>query len=354
MKRKFKISLLLISMILFFSCDYETHVINTVHEDGSVTRKVVVKNESHRTFEPDKFRVPIDSTWQTEIIIDVDENNDTTWILTAEKYFASVEEINAAYKTDSGSNRDLQRSAAFSKKFNWFTTIFRFSETVERILTVTCPMSDFLTDEELKFVYLPDKVREDLKNGPDSIRIKEMADTIEVKSEQWIWTTFARQWIEIFYDLFGDDPELRIDKEEMISKVPQFIQQLSDEESDSLAQFFIPVLGEEFYYTFETEIDSSVSVLEDTINIFLSVNNYDMEIRMPGRIIASNGYADTNPDSEESIGILWTVQGDYFLTEQYEMWVESQVPNYWAWIVTAVFVLFVITGLVVRSKKRKA
>jgi len=76
-----------------------------------------------------------------------------------------------------------------------------------------------------------------------------------------------------------------------------------------------------------------------------------MEIRMPGKIIASNGYADTNPDSLQTGGILWTVKDDYFLTEQYEMWVESQVPNYWAWIVTGVFVLFVITGMVVRAGK---
>jgi hypothetical protein len=352
MKRKVKISLIIISMIMFFSCGYETHVINTVHEDGSVTRKVTVKN-SEKKFEQDEFRVPIDSTWQTEISLDINENNDTTWILTAEKHFANVEEINAAYKADSGSNRFLERSAEFSKKFKWFTTIFRFSETVERILSVSCPMSDFFTDEELKFIYLPDNVREDLKNGPDSIRIKEMADTIEVKSEQWMWTSFAMQWIEIFYDLFGDNPELRIDKEEMKSKVPSFIEQLGNEESDDLAQFFIPILGEEFYHTFEIEIDSSVSVLEDIAETVMSVNDYDMEIRMPGTIIASNGYADTDPDSAESGGILWTVKGEYFMTEQYEMWVESQVSNYWAWIITALFIIFVITGFVIRSKKEK-
>ncbi len=353
MKRKIKIFLMFTFMIMLFSCDYEMLVINTVHEDGSVTRKVIVKNIDEN-FEPNNLRVPIDSTWQTEMTFDVNENNDTAWIFTAEKYFNNVEEINAAYKTDSGSNRELQRSAAFSKKFKWFTTIFRFSETVERIMTVTCPMSDFFTDEELKFIYLPDKVQEDLKNGPDSTMYKELTDTVDTKSEQWMWTNFARQWIEIFYDLFGDDPELRIDKEEMGSKVPLFVQQAIDNEGDSLAPFFIPILGEEFYYTYETEIDSSVSLLEDTINIFLSVNKYDMEIRMPGRIIASNGYAGTNPDSLESGGILWTVKGEYFLNEQYEMWVESQVPNYWAWIVTAVFILFVISGLVVRSRKGKS
>ncbi len=38
---------------------------------------------------------------------------------------------------------------------------------------------------------------------------------------------------------------------------------------------------------------------------------------------------------------------------KYEMWAESQVNNYWAWIISALFILFVITGFVIRSKKEK-
>ena len=351
MKRKFKITLTFLSMIMLFSCNYETHVINTVHEDGSITRKVTMKY-GMKDFDPKKFNVPIDSTWQTENTFDVNTKNDTLWILTAEKYFANVEELNKEYINDKGSNRALQRSAGFSKKFKWFTTVFRYSETIEKILTISCPMSDFLTDEELKFIYLPDNVQKGLKNSIDSLRIKEMTDTIEAKSELWIWTSFVRQWIEIFYDLFEDNPDLTIDREEMRLKESQAVRQLIEDDADE-DQLFISVLGEEFFYTFETEIDSSISALEEISEIFWFVNNYDMEIRMPGRIIASNGYADTDPDSENNGGILWTVKGEYFLTQQYEMWAESQVSNYWAWIISALFILFVITGFVIRSKKEK-
>jgi len=96
-----------------------------------------------------------------------------------------------------------------------------------------------------------------------------------------------------------------------------------------------------------------MSVLENMTEPYFSTDNYDIEIRMPGNIIASSGYVNTVPDSENSTGILWTVQGDYFLTQQYEMWAESQVNNYWAWIITALFILFVVTGFVIRSKKEK-
>ncbi len=390
MKRKVKITLTLLSMILLFSCDYKTHVINTVHKDGSVTRKVIMKN-SEKKFEPDKYRVPVDSTWQTQIDIDINEKGDTSWILTAEKHFANVEEINEEYINDKGSNQDLERKAYFSKSFKWFTTVFRYSETINKFMTVTCPASDFLSDEELKFFYLPGNVKSELKNGIDSLKYEALSDTVDTKSEIWLWTSIVRQWIDIFYDLFGDHPDLSIDKEEMLSKesafAKQFIdyeksekekdeealqiilneedeeivdvpeekteQKVKDEEPDDIELVVTSVLGKKFYFTFKTEIDSAMSVLETMTEPFFSADNYDMEIRMPGRIIASNGYANTDPDSENSDGILWTVQEDYFLTQQYEMWAESRVNNYWTWIISALFILFVAAGFMIRSKTEK-
>jgi len=365
-------------MIMLFSCNYETYVINTVHKDGSVTRKVIMKN-SEEKFEPGKYRVPVDSTWQTKIDTEVNEAGDTSWILTAEKYFASVEDINDEYINDQGSNQYLVRKAHFSKSFKWFTTRFRYNETIDKFMTIACPVSDYLSDEEIKFFYLPGNVRTELQNGNDSLKYEALSDTIDMKSEIWMWTSFVRQWIEIFYDLFGDDPDLSIDKKEMLSKESDFVKQLidydksekekdeeeavsvleketeevKDEEPDDIELLITSMLGKKFYSTFRTEIDSAMSVLETMTEPFISIDNYDIEIRMPGNIIASNGYVNTDQDSENSSGILWTVKGEYFLTQQYEMWAESQISNYWAWIISALFILFVITGFVIRSKKEK-
>lgn len=391
MKQKVKVSITILSMVFLFSCDYETQVINTVHEDGSITRKVIIRNDTESTFKPENFRVPIDSTWTIEYTEELNENKDTIWILTAEKHFDSVEGINEEYENDTGSNRSLNRRADFSKSFKWFTTVFRYSETVEKVMAVTCPASGFLSEEELAFFYLPDNVKADLKSGSDSLRYRALSDTVDTKSEIWGFTGLVRQYIEIFYDLFEDHPDLTIDREEMSEKEPEFVRQMavlsesdqkeeeeniqemedtedkevqqalekieqeeSIEEGEDFKHLVTTVLGEEFYTTFKTELDSALSVLETMTEPFFSAQTYDMEIRMPGRIIASNGYADTNPESNGGGGILWTVQGDYFFLEEYEMWVESKISNYWAWIVTGIFVLFVITGLVVRGRKRRS
>jgi hypothetical protein len=370
MKSKIRVSLVLTGIMLLFSCDLETHVINTVHRDGSVTRKVIMKGDKDSVFDPEVYRVPVDSTWTIGESFEVDENNDTTWILTAEKWFAGVEGINREYEADSGTNRILERSAHFRKSFRWFTTVYRFSEQVETILEMDGPPSEFLDDEELKFFYMPDQGRQNLFSSPDSSRFRELEERVDSIAEIWTWTAFVRQWIELFYERAGDDPGLNISREEMMGKTSLFVAQVlkfeeeeenrtdsigvdhETAEEDELSRLIVPILGEDFYRIFGPDIDSAGSVLETMLEPFFGTSDYDMEIRMPGRIISSNGYAVTDQDSAQNGNMLWKITSEYFLTGPYEMWVESQVSNYWAWVVTAIFLAFVVTGLVLRRRKR--
>jgi len=346
--------ILLVLIVMFPSC-IETHVINTVHKDGSISRRLIIRNDENE-FPPELIPVPFDSTWATDTTWETggpDKDGDTvTWVLTATREFAGVEEINEAYRNDRGSNRDLRRSAAFSKEFMWFTTKYRFSERVEGVLTIECPVSDFLSDEELSFFYLPDELKTMQRNGSDSLRIRELSDAVDRKSDQWLWTVLFREWIGIFYDRFGGHPELAITKDDMLSKEPEVVELFirDSSESGNNDAVFILLFGEEQYRLLETEIDSATKLLEDRIDPCLSADDYGMEIRMPGRIVASNGYADTQSDSASCGGILWTVSGDYFLNQPFEMWVESQVNNYWAWAVTFVFVLFVFSGFIIKRR----
>ena len=151
MKSRFKVSFTIISLIFLFSCGgYETRLINTIHEDGSITRIVSMKNDKEE-FDPEKYRVPVDSTWNIEITMEIEEE-DTTWFLTAEKYFHSAEELNDSYGNDTGSNNKLPRSASFSKQFRWFNTHYRFSEKIDQTLNVDCKLSEFYKGEELSFL----------------------------------------------------------------------------------------------------------------------------------------------------------------------------------------------------------
>ena len=358
---KLEISLIVVSMIVLFSCDYKkTHVINTVHEDGSVTRKVTVRTNTRKFLEPKSFVVPVNSTWRIETTMEVEEGGDTTWLLTAEKHFESVEAINEEYRRDLGSNRALKRSADFSRRFKWFTTVYRYTETVEGALEIDCPVADFLPGDELHFFHLPDDVQEDLRNGPDSLRIKEMDASIDRNVMRWFFTCEIRQWTEIFYDLFEGDPALQISREEMRKQESSFVAYLLGDQSDREPEeyisdsLFIAVMGEDFHTAFRSEIEYAVTLLHEMDKSCLSADNYNLEIRMPGRIIASNGYATTDPGVEIAGGIIWTVDPIYFLTESLEMWAESRVNNYLTWVLSSLFILFVAAGFIRRSTRNRS
>ncbi|MDX1283767.1 MAG: hypothetical protein R3182_02080 [Draconibacterium sp.] len=365
MNSKLKIWLGVISILLLFSCDYKkTHVINTVHKDGSVTRKITVETNTSKYLDFEEVNVPIDSSWKIETTMHIkeavkaEEEDDTIWYLTAEKHFRNVDEINDDYQHDTGANRDLKRGVEFTKRFRWFTTVYRYAETVEQILTINCPLSDYLNTDEIEYVYLPNKVQGELKNGPDSLYYKKFAVDIENKVEKWFWTSEIRQWVDVFYDLFGDDPDLTISKEEMLSKEAQFADFLmnndndEDENENQQDSIFIALYGNEFYSSFKNEIDSSISVVDEIDKAAWSYSEYDLEIRMPGEISATNGYAITDDENGGGKGILWTVKGECFLTRDFEMWAESRVNNYLLWFFTAVFVLFVVAGFVRFQRKK--
>jgi hypothetical protein len=180
--RKLKL-IISVALVMAASCnDPETVVTNIVHRDGSVTRRIEMKNTENK-FEVSDLQVPFDSTWIVKDSLEINENGDTIWVKRAEKLFADVDEINSYYNTDSGSNREISRHAEFRKKFKWFNTEYNFSEIIEKKMLYGYPVSDFLNKEELQWFYSPDNLNEEKINGADSLKFRAFNDTVDKKIE---------------------------------------------------------------------------------------------------------------------------------------------------------------------------
>lgn len=342
-------------MVLFSSCIDETTVLNIVHEDGSITRKVTMKGEDKK-IDPESYRVPLDSSWLITNTFEVGEKNDTTWILTAEKTFASADEITQEYLHDKGANKSMKRSANFDKSFRWFTTVFRYTETIEKALTVDLPLADFFTEEELSYLSMPQRIQEELERGADSTRVKILADSLDDELGKYLVASFVKQWMEIFSEQAKSNPAHPLDLDAFRARESEFVSDLyveADLEGFNIDTFIVNKLGKEFVSAFGPEIDSSTSMTETLAESFFSANEYDLGIIMPGKIIATSGYARTDSLFDEGEAILWKVDGTLFLTQDYEMWTESRINNYWTWILSALFILFVIIGLTIRSKSKQ-
>jgi len=342
-------SVLVIIILMIFSCDEpETIVTDIVHTDGSVTRRIEMRNKK-KDFDSSKLRVPVDSTWSYKDTVVYEMKNgkrDTTWIRTAEKNFISVDEINKEYLTDKGCNKASKRFVSFSRKFKWFNNEYRFSENVGKGLKYGYPIENYLNREEMNFFYLPKSISEEKMAGADSTKFKLLNDTIEKKVERWFWSCNLAEWIEEFTKLTagraGDD----ISKENLKKNEREIVNMIITKEPGADTVIISRFLGESNYRKFRKEADSTSSTISKRVEELSSFKEYSLRVSMPGKVISTNGYIDKNGE------LLWPVKSDFFLSCQYEMWAVSKISNTWAWIVSGLFLLFVLAGLIFRVIKK--
>ena len=123
--------------------------------------------------------------------------------------------------------------------------------------------------------------------------------------------------------------------------------EINDSKLDSLWKNGILLkefIGEVNALKYKTEADSAISIVSN--NLWVNFHDYSVRIVMPGKLMGTNGFIDSTKV------LLWPVKSDYFLTEPYEMWAESKMTNNWAWIVSGLFLVFVLTGVIIRIIKK--
>jgi hypothetical protein len=336
-------------IVMTASCNEpETIVTNTVHTDGSVTRRVEMRNSENK-FKFSSLQVPVDSTWTISDSMAVGEKGDTTWFRRAEKLFSSAEELNLSYRNDSSYNRGLFRNTEFRRRFKWFNTEYRFSENIGRTLAHGYPLGRFMNNEQLEWYYSPGPVNEKRILGADSIKYRALQDSVNSREEFWIMSSLCSEFIAEFAQLLENSNsdtlvavKLKENEDSLIAYLKKWEDQKIDETwlADSILENFA---GRGTSKIFSVETDSAINITVD--KVLADFKEYSVRINMPGRLVKTNGFSDS------SRLVLWPVRSEYFMSEPYEMWAVSRVSNSWAWIVSAVFVLFVITGIVVKTKK---
>lgn len=346
---------LIVSLILMFivSCNEpETVVTDYVHTDGSVTRKIEMKSiegDIKKRFNISDIQVPLDSTWTIKDSVKMDQKGDTTWIKTAEKQFKNIEELNLAYKNDSGANKNISRQAGFNRKFKWFNTEFRFSERIEKELSFGYPVKDFLNKEELLYFYSPEDLKNNKENGPDSLKFRTLSDSVKHKTDKWTGKNLVSEWIGEFSKLLAGKTENEKTIQLLKAREDEFekIIEKNEKQLDSLWKNGILLkefIGEANALKYRVEADSALSIV--TNNLWVKFSDYSVRIVMPGKLIGTNGFIDS------SHVLLWPVKSDFFMTEPYEMWAESKITNKWAWIVSGLFLVFVLSGVIRRVIKK--
>jgi hypothetical protein len=350
--KSFKLIVSLI-ILLVVSCDEpETVVTNYVHPDGSVTRKIEMKSidgDVEKRFKKSDIQVPYDETWTVKDSFELDKKGDTIWVKRAVKEYKNVAELNLDYKIDSGANKHFSRETGFERKFRWFNTEFRFSERIDKVLSFGYPVNNFLNSEELLYFYSPESLKNEKENSADSLKYKALSDSVKYKTDNWTAKNLVSEWIGEFSKLIAEKADKSMSFQSLKSREDEFVKivEKDDKQLDSLWKNGILLkefVGEANALKFKTEADSALTIA--TNKLLTEFHDYSVRIVMPGKLIGTNGFIDS------SQVLLWPVKSDYFMTQPYEMWAESKVTNMWAWIVSGLFLIFVLTGVTVRILKK--
>jgi hypothetical protein len=351
-KRSLKLIVSFIILLVVSCNEPETVVTNYVHPDGSVLRSIEMKSSGDKAderFAVADLQVPFDSTWTVKDSVELSAKGDSIWVRKAEKLFRNADEINLSYKNDSGPNRNFSRGTGFKKRFKWFNTEFRFSERIDKELSYGYPVNKFLNSEELLYFYSPESLKNDKENGADSLKYKALSDSVKHKTDKWTAKNMVSEWIGEFSKLTRGKAEESMSFQSLKSREDEFatIVEKDDNQLDSLWKNGILLrefVGEANALKYKSEADSALTLT--TNKLLAEFHDYSVRIVMPGKLIGTNGFIDS------SQVLLWPVKVDYFMTEPYEMWAESKVTNMWAWIVSGLFLIFVLTGVIVRIIKK--
>jgi hypothetical protein len=206
-----------------------------------------------------------------------------------------------------------------------------------------------LNKDELLWFYSPTEYNEARLSGQDSLKYKSFYDSLEKRKDEWFYKNVAAEWIGEFSDQLDQSPgeELYWDSLKRKEDIIVSIIQTHGHDFDNLWQsgyILKELLGEANALKYRNEADTALAIVED--KLFEEFAQYSVRISMPGELISSNGFIDSSHIT------VWPVIDEYFFSEDYEMHAESRMPNPWAWFVSAVFVLFVLTGVVVRRIKK--
>lgn len=335
MKRKISMSLVL--LMAFISCEGpDTTVTNIVGRNGSVVRKAELRYTQNKLNLAD-FTVPVDSSWSFRDSVVISAEGDTTWLLFAEKFFGSADAINEAYLSDTGTNSSVTRTTIFKRKFKWFTTTWYFAEKCDKSLLHGYPLTDYLTEEEITFRNLPKKKSDELVMGPDSLKYRNLIDSVQLHTEQWMMRSLISEFIEdagALCESSGKDSLtaaiLRTHENELYQLVGE------DGDLDVLCS---AVLGDSIYARFKPELDSAAAIFNRKFDNSWLFESYTMQIVMPSDLKETNGYIMSDGT------LAWPVTGNHFLTDDYIMYAKSHDINYWAVIITLLLFALVVYSM---------
>ncbi|MEQ1584277.1 MAG: hypothetical protein ABL895_00235 [Cyclobacteriaceae bacterium] len=326
---------LLLALIVGLSaCGHNVSMETTVHEDGSLDKKIVLETEdTTKNF----LSISGGSGWKMKAhLIDSANNKSESskkWRVGFQKNFTSSEEANAELATPSDTL--FRVSSTFDKKFRWFYTYAYYADTYKAINRMALPPDDYIAREDYAFIdRLPAEGQTISK--ADSFYLSELNKRIfDVYGLRAIYETYYELDVKLIKESGLENrwiDTLNKHKENLYALLVKQ-QDLPDnfiyKTMDSLGIPFPFDKMENRYAELYKETESKTNFISHA-----SEGKYTHVINMPWTVVR------TNADSVSGNRLQWNPPSVKFLLKDYTMYAEARKVNFWAFGVSALVLFF--------------
>jgi hypothetical protein len=329
---------------LLMSCENPIRLETKVHEDGSLNKTIVLEKTDSNRITTNMFGVNAETGWNVASELNPSEDSDKKFKIIFQKNFTSVEAANK--ELDSGNDSLFHIRSQFEKKFRWFYTYIRYSETfrpIDRFKLIN-PKDYFNLEDSLFINRLPGEGTAISK--ADSLFLQQLNDKIfDHFAEDALFGEYYSTLEEVVKRNTTDKKWL-----DTLARSKDFIyKQLDDMEVDiDFASKLVDSLGIPLpkeksareFAELSKEINSRINFMS-----FARDGKYTNIIDMPWTVVNSNA------DSVAGNKLYWRPLVTKFAIQEYTMFAESRRLNLWAFGVS-LFVLGITVFLLIRTNRR--
>lgn len=329
------ILILVAAFFMLTSCEHDIVTETTVYPDGALDKSIMLEFDSAKDVNRSIFHL---SGWDSERVIKeypktADSAKSIKMFTRFTKKFESAEQANLVLAHPSDTL--FQITSSFEKKFRWFYTYIRYAETFHALNRMNLKPDDYLTQEDYAFIdRLPAEGKKISK--ADNFYLEQLNNRI---FDIYGTKAFYEEYFELTLRLLKKNnlesrwiDTLNVHKEDIF----EVLENKKDVDDD----FMLTVLDS---LNIPINLDKSKNqyheiskAFEAKVNFITTANDgkYINRINMPWTIFK------TNADSTAGNTLMWAPPSIKFLLKDYTMYGECRKLNWWAVIVSVLFVGF--------------
>ncbi len=328
------------------SCENPMTFETEVHEDGTFYKAIIFEKKDSTILDKNIFGINTTNGWSVSMTKNPPEKKEDTkdvYTVKFNRHFNSIDEMNAALNNPADTL--FQIKSTFEKKFRWFYTYIKYSETFMPINRFKMlPVSDFFNQEDYQFIErLPsegsviskaDSVYLQMLN----IKIQDYYANMAIFNEQYDVlvkivkkNNLESKWLDTLYN-----------KREFIYDQVDRLKGDADFASIILDTLQIPLFHEKASKDNE-ELSKDFKRRLDFMS-FAKDGKYKNSISMPWQVVK------TNADSVSGNKLFWRPLVNKFVITEYVMYAESRKLNVWTVFVSGLIVFLTLFAWLRRRK----